>query len=134
MSRRKDPDAAFSALKDAERGDASSHGIAPAGSGLARNVDIEFHGGLIVGIGLLTEGTLLATKHANVLACFPTGFAALTFLIIFLTYTYRFYSNRHDSGRSFYLVAMLVICFMLIVFAITGCVILIMHASGSIPE
>jgi hypothetical protein len=97
---------------------------------IARGVDVEFNSGILVGIALLTEGTLLAIEHQLVLAVFPKLLASLVFLIVFLTYTYRFYANQADAGRYFYLLSMLVAVFLLIVFGVASSVIYIKQAAA----
>jgi hypothetical protein len=72
------------------------------------NVSVDFQGGLILGVALLTESTLIhGLEHAKGQAATVRMLGVVDLIMVFAFYFYRVWTRRPDAGQTVYLFLML---------------------------
>lgn len=119
MARRR-PEKDEEALTAGERG-----AVIPVRGG---GIDIDFLAGLLLGVALLTESTLIhGLEHEKAQAATIRFMAAAEMLMVFVFYFYRVWTRRPDAGQTVYLFCMLPFILTLVGVALWGSFVIALH-------
>lgn len=103
--------------------------MAPQTTNFAGKAEFDFLTGMVIGIGLVTEGTLLSIDHRRVLsACFKF-LSAAELIIVFIFFAIRVYLSQPRAAERWYLVTLAPFFLTMIGFIVWAAVDVLTHAA-----